>query len=348
MKHFEESCAPPTSEPHWAAVECRICHARGDYPVYRAREMLHGMREEFQYFECAACGCVQISEVPSDLSRFYPGDYFSFRTHRSLDRNPVRRFIDPRRVRWRFEGRGVIGGFAEWISRPFDYVRWVKDAGLGSEARVLDVGCGTGKTLLNMALGGFPEPTGVDPFISETLRYSCGVTIHKAGLEEFAHGHAASFDLVMLHNSLEHMTDPLATLIAVESLLAAGGRVLIAIPVADSWAWRHYREHWFALDPPRHIHLLTRRSMDILALEAGLRIIGRRPTGNLSQFTGSERYRRDIAMSEGRRDRYLFSRRQLANWAQRVRDLDADDLADEAIFILERSRTLRSARSDGR
>jgi len=337
MKRCEESCASPTSEPHRAAAVCRICHASGDFPVYRTREMLHGTREEFQYFECAACGCVQISDVPADLSRFYPGDYFSFRSHRGLDRNAVRRFIDPRRVSWSFGRRDVLGAVAEMVSRPFDYVRWVKDAGLGPDARVLDVGCGAGKTLLNMALGGFPGPTGVDPYISKTLRYSCGVTIHKAGLEDFAHGHAGCFDLVMLHNSLEHMTDPLATLIAVESLLAAGGRVLIAIPVADSWAWRHYREHWFALDPPRHIHLLTRRAMDILAREAGLRIVGRRQAGNLSQFTGSERYRRDIAMSDRRRDRRLFSGRQLASWARRVRDLDAEDLADQAIFILERS-----------
>lgn len=299
--------------------------------------MLHGMRDEFDYFECPSCGCVQIAEIPGELSRYYPDNYFSFRTHRGLDRNPIRRFIDPRRVSWSFGGGGVIGAFAECVSRPFDYVRWVKDAGLGPEARVLDVGCGTGKTLLNMALGGFPNPIGVDPFIPKTLRYSSGVTIHKIDLADFARGHPGSFDFVMLLNSLEHMTEPLATLTAVEGVLADGGRVLVGIPVAGGWTWRHYREHWFALDPPRHLHLLTRRALDILAQEAGLRVIAHRPTGTLSQFTNSERYRLGIPLEGSPSDRRMFSKQQLANWEARVKVLDAENDSDQGMFILARA-----------
>lgn len=333
----EELDASPVSKPNLAASTCRVCGASGRFPSHRTREMMYGTREEFEYFECSVCGCVQIREIPDDPSRFYPGDYFSFRSYQALDRNPVRRFIDPRRVRWRFEGRGVIGAVAEWVSRPFDYVRWVKDAGLGPDARVLDIGCGAGKTLINMALGGFPEPTGVDPFVSETLRYSSGVTVHKAELDDFARDHAGGFDLVMLHNALEHMVDPQATLIAVESLLAAGGRVVIAIPVADSWSYRHYREHWFAHDAPRHLYLLTRRAMDILAARAGLRVISTRSTGSLSQFTNSERYRRDIPLQGGPRDRRLFSRQELAQWARQVKELDTEDYSDEVLFTFARS-----------
>jgi 2-polyprenyl-3-methyl-5-hydroxy-6-metoxy-1,4-benzoquinol methylase len=298
--------------------------------------MLHGMRDEFDYFECSECGCVQISEIPSDLARYYPSDYFSFRRHRNLERNFVRRFIDPRRVKGSFGRSDILGAVAEWVSRPFDYVKWVQDAGLGPDARVLDIGCGAGKTLLNMALGGFPSPTGVDPFIPETLHYSCSVIIHKVKLQDFARDHAGSFDFVMLHNSLEHMTAPLAALIAVESLLSPRGCVLVAIPVADSWAWRHYRENWFALDPPRHIHLLTTRAMGILADGAGLKILKRRQTGNLSQFTGSERYRRGIAMSEGPRDRQLFNREDLRRWSQRAKELNQQERSDLVIFMLGR------------
>lgn len=327
----------PDAAHERVAATCRICRTQGDFPTYRAREMLHGTREAFDYFECTACGCVQITDIPADLSRFYPDGYFSFRIHRDLERNAIRRFIDPRRVRQAFGHHDILGAMAEKVSRPFDYVRWVQDAGLDQTARVLDIGCGAGKTLLNMALGGFPEPTGIDPFIADTLHYSCGVTIHKETLEDFARGRGGCFDLVMLHNALEHMTDPLATLTTVESLLSAKGRVLIAIPVADSWAWRHYRQNWFALDPPRHVHLLTRRSMEILARDAGLEIKSRRPTGNLSQFAASERYLRDIPMSDPRRDRQLFTRRQLADWSRRVKDLDAEDLADQVIYILGRA-----------
>ncbi len=329
---------PPTTASHGhIQATCRICRASGEFPLWHAREMLHGMGDAFDYFECAACGCVQIAAIPADLSRFYPGDYFSFRSQHALARNAVRRFVDPRRVRRQFGRPNTLGAIAEAVSRPFDYVRWVKDAGLGPDARVLDIGCGAGKTLINMALGGFPSPTGVDPFISETLHYSCGVAIHKAELADFAGAHAGGFDFIMLHHSLEHMLDPLATLTHVEALLAPGGRVLVAIPVADSWAWRHYRQDWFALDPPRHIHLLTTPALEILAKKAGLKILRRRQEGNLSQFTGSERYRKGIAMSDGPRAKQMFSRDQLKVWAARARELNEREEADLVTFTLGRS-----------
>ena len=316
---------------------CRICRASNFGDVFSAREMLHGTREAFDYVECLACGCVQIVDIPRDLSRFYPDDYFSFRDHRGLDRNVVRRLIDPRRTRHMFGLRDPVGAVAETISRPLDYVTWVKRAGLGPDARVLDVGCGGGKTLLAMALGGFPKPQGVDPFIAQTLRYECGVTVHKQSLEDFAAGRDGAFDFVMFHHALEHLVDPLAALKTAERLLSPLGRILIAVPVAGSWAWEHYRENWINLDAPRHIHLLTTPAMTILAREAGLSVVDARSVGTLSQFVGSERYRRDIPANDNRRDRDLFSRAQLADWRARTAALNREGRGDQTMFTLGRT-----------
>jgi SAM-dependent methyltransferase len=318
------------------AATCRICGGLTDAPPYRVREMLYGSREPFDYFECGDCGCVQIAKIPADLSRFYPPGYFSFRDYRALDRNWVRRFIDPRRVRRSFGRRDWLGALAESVSRPFDYVDWVRQAGLTMEARVLDVGCGAGKTLINMALGGFPAPTGVDPFIAETLRYSCGVTIHKSRLEEFARERPAAFDLIMFHSSLEHVPDPAGDLRLAEAMLAPGGRLLVTVPVADSWAWEHYRADWFALDPPRHLHVFTRAAMDILAAGAGLKVLSARSVGEPAQVAYSERYRRDIPASDPRRDGDLFSRAELAAWRRLAEDANRQQRGDQTMFILGR------------
>ena len=56
---------------------CRICNFSGDSPVYTVREMMYGLRDEFNYFQCTQCQCLQISEFPSDMSPYYPQDYFS-------------------------------------------------------------------------------------------------------------------------------------------------------------------------------------------------------------------------------------------------------------------------------
>ena len=59
-------------------LQCRICDARAAAPIYRLREMFFGTREEFDYFKCPSCGCVQIVEIPEDIGRHYPSDYYSF------------------------------------------------------------------------------------------------------------------------------------------------------------------------------------------------------------------------------------------------------------------------------
>ena len=315
---------------------CRVCGNAADNVSYQAREMLHGTREVFDYFECAACGCVQIAEIPDDLGRFYPADYFSYRDWSGLARNPIRRWIDPKRV-GRFFGRpSLVGALAEALSRPLDYVHWVRDCGLGLDARVLDVGCGSGKSLIVMALGGFAAPRGVDPFIAEAIDYPLGVSIEKTSVEAFSARHPGQFDLVMFHHALEHLPDPAAALAAAKTLLSPRGRILIVVPVAGSFAWRTYRQDWCNLDPPRHLHLLTAPAMEILARRSGLAVAwrdasARSPSSSAASATGAT-FRPTMRAS----DRQIFSRRQLARWREQTRRLNTEDQGDQMMFALRR------------
>jgi hypothetical protein len=40
--------------------------------------MMIGLGEAFDYLECPVCGSLQIAEIPADLSRYYPADYYSY------------------------------------------------------------------------------------------------------------------------------------------------------------------------------------------------------------------------------------------------------------------------------
>ena len=40
-------------------------------------EVMFRTWEKFEYIQCARCGCLQITEIPSDLSRHYPASYYS-------------------------------------------------------------------------------------------------------------------------------------------------------------------------------------------------------------------------------------------------------------------------------
>ena len=58
--------------------KCRICGEEAEHKVYRVKEMFFGTRQEFDYFECGNCQCIQILEIPKNLGDFYGNEYYSF------------------------------------------------------------------------------------------------------------------------------------------------------------------------------------------------------------------------------------------------------------------------------
>lgn len=315
---------------------CAVCDNTRDNRPFQVREMFFGTRDEFTYFECADCGCVQITEIPTNLADYYPAGYFSLRDYSRLARSRFRSFVDTRRLRNAMGQPSLIGRLVDAVSTPLNYVEWVRIAGVDTSARVLDVGCGGGKLLVRMRHAGFAECRGIDPFIKAPLRYENGVTVEKREIAEVADERPGSFDFVMLHHAYEHMPDPRGVMKALARLLAPGGRMLIRIPVADSYAFEHYREHWINLDPPRHLYLHTRKSMGILARSASLAVDRVVCDSTALQFIGSELYVKGLVHEEPSDEkRRLESRRP--EFEARAAELNREGKGDFAAYYLSRS-----------
>ena len=170
---------------------CRVCGNEGGNRLHRAREMFFGTREPFDYVECAACGTLQIREVP-DLGPHYPEDYYSFRpadatpdSSRPLPKRIARRLgklarqraadyycerRNPARARRNLLGRlfdarlpRVVAGFPAYLERA------PLDLRINRRAAVLDVGSGAGGALIALAHFGFRDLTGVDPFVASDI-----------------------------------------------------------------------------------------------------------------------------------------------------------------------------------
>jgi 2-polyprenyl-3-methyl-5-hydroxy-6-metoxy-1,4-benzoquinol methylase len=271
-----------------------VCRLASDVVPFTVTERLLDTRERFQYWECPQCGCVQIDSVPEDLARHYPARYFAYKPHHRLAANRWRARVDSLRFAAAQGRGGVLGAIANRVLKPLDYAPWCAVTGLDVGARVLDVGCGSGKLLLRMRHAGFRECVGVDPFVAESLHYANQVQVQRQSLPAFVEHTAARFDLVMFHHSLEHSPVPHELLAAATRAMAPGGWLLIRIPVAGSYAWRTYRENWFQLDPPRHLFVPATRSMHVMAEAVGLQVARVVFDSTLNQFALSERYRRDI------------------------------------------------------
>lgn len=299
---------------------------------------MFGSGEAFEYVECAACGCLQIAEVPGDLARYYPRDeYYSYQPPRR--KSPPAWLLALRRERTRrFLGeRTAIGALLALASKEPEHFDWLRRAKVGLGSRILDLGCGAGKLLLKLQRDGFRSLLGADPFLESDIDYDNGVRILRRGLESLE----GSFDLVMLHHSFEHLPDPAGALASLAARIVPGGTLLLRIPVADCWARRKYGVHWVAWDAPRHLFLHTPRSIALLAARAGFEVSETVYDSGTQQFASSELYLRGVPYVEHGRYKpgnspESFSFEQWRTWAREAAELNARRDGDTACFYLAR------------
>jgi SAM-dependent methyltransferase len=288
--------------------------------------MFFGTKELFTYIECAACGCLFISEIPTDLGRHYPNNYYS-KTPRLGMRQPTWKcFLKQQRtLHWLGHHNPLGRVLARGKDGPV-FIRMLQPFGIGLADRILDVGCGSGSLLIDLASSGFTKLTGADPFIDKDISYDNGVRIYKRDVSDLE----PPFDLIMFNHSFEHLDDPRGALRHTRRLLADGGRVLIRVPVADSFAWRRYGVNWVQLDAPRHLMIHTRKSVELLATEAGLALLKINDDSEEFQFWASEAYERDVPLIDAVREQHTPESR--AKWRARAAELNSQGEGDQACF----------------
>jgi SAM-dependent methyltransferase len=297
--------------------------------------MLFGTREEFDYVECVDCGCVQRvfnDDAAGDLAAAYPREYYTRLQTPRLTR--IGGFFGIRGGWTRFRlGAGRLRRFVS--GRRYGRMDWFRRTGTGLDDAILDVGCGSGRLLGRMRKEGFRSLVGLDPNLPPEARDLPGLRWIRDELET----HSGRYRLVMVHHSFEHMPDPRRALIAMADRVEPGGFVLLRVPRADSWAYRHYGADWCQLDAPRHTHLLTRKSIEILCAAAGLRVAHVEDDSGPFQIWGSELYRRDIALAESETEAFparLRGRLARLSARKKARTLRQQGLGDQACFYLEK------------
>lgn len=312
------------------ASVCEACTARDCLRVFKAREMMFGLRHVFDYGECRECGSIQILQVPADLSEYYPDGYYS-RQPPSTSGMALRRWLARQRQEHVNGTVNLTGRMLSTLFGPplFTDIDWIRLAGIRREHRVLDVGCGSGAILTTMRERGFRDLTGVDPNMRTETR-SEGFVLLRKQLADLT----GPFDVVMLHHSFEHMPDPAGNLREISRVLTEEGVALISTPVAGSYAWRTYGANWFQIDPPRHLFIPSNKGLGVLARRTGFNVVTTVYNSNYMQFTASEKYTRDIPLRMP--DDRHYTRREMRLFAEKARRLNEAMDGDQAAFVLRK------------
>lgn len=133
--------------------------------------------------------------------------------------------------------------------------------------RVLEVGCGSGALLRRLRdLGWTVEGQDVDPNAASIA--DDDIVVHLGDLNALALP-SESYDAVVMNHVIEHVHAPVELLRECFRLTKPGGILVITTPNINSYGHRIFGDAWVGLDPPRHLHIFSTKSLMNLVSSAG-------------------------------------------------------------------------------
>lgn len=235
---------------------------------------------QWSLFQCLSCGSAYLDPRPNEQTISLA--YSSYYTHRSYDvaSGTLRRFWHALRDDYLQAAFGVRSEHTlwpgRWLLRLFPLGRSGIDAALARnleplphpQARLLDVGCGNGNYLEFARRAGWQvQGVDFDPVAVATVRER-GLDVFEGTIKALA-GESACYDRITLSHILEHVYDPWEVLADCYRLLKPGGVLWLETPNANSNGHKAFGPYWRGLEPPRHLHIFSRKCIRDKMAEIG-------------------------------------------------------------------------------
>ncbi|WP_312765873.1 class I SAM-dependent methyltransferase [Epilithonimonas sp.] len=291
--------------------------------MYNINDKMFDGKENFEYFECKNCGTLQISKIPEDIGSFYPENYYSLASKIGLKD----------KLLFRLRDYIFYYNFPSFLVKKLK----IKMSNLSLEAflkldpdkssKILDVGCGEGKFLKSIFNLGFRNVLGIEPFALK--EQESPFPIYKKNLTELNE----KFDIITFNHVFEHVEDVNDTLKLCYNLLEKDGKIIIRIPVKDSFAYEFYKENWIQWDAPRHFQLLTKKAMTILTEQNNFKLRDYYCDSYKLQFTGSEKYKRNLSYQT---PNSVFTKAELNEFTKRSIELNRQHKGDQVVAVLQK------------
>lgn len=297
--------------------------------------MMYGSNESFEYSECSNCHCLQIKEIPDDVSKYYCNDqYYSFNKN---NLNRYIRFFFKKRDEYCLFKKSLFGKIFN-IKYPNLFFSILGDLGIKYDSKILDVGCGTGNFLNQLKSLKFKDLTGIDIYIETEIK-SENFKIFKKSIQELPDNQ--KFDFIIFSHSFEHMEDPYETLLKVNEILSEKGTCILGIPVKTTYIWDLYGINWVQIDAPRHFYVYSLESLDILLKKTGFKIDNTIFNSTEFQFWGSEQYKRGIPLNSDNsyfinQKKSIFSSKEINEFKKHAKVLNREKSGDQALFVLKK------------
>jgi len=208
----------------------------------------------YQLLKCEACNCHYLNPPPNEwqLQRAYDEAYY---------------------------GEGEENKkFSPLVERTLNIFRAAKAKKLSRKlkpgGRFLDIGCGDGELLMQLAKQSDYELFGLEipgkAAERAVRREGIHLIIGELRTVNLPEDH---FDGISLIHVFEHLSDPTESLQLISTILKKGGRLIIEQPNIESWQAKNFKDKWLHLDPPRHLNLMGPKALKKLLNQHGFKCV---------------------------------------------------------------------------
>jgi 2-polyprenyl-3-methyl-5-hydroxy-6-metoxy-1,4-benzoquinol methylase len=212
---------------------------------------------------CRTCGLVSVREMPApeELRAVYGEAYF--RNARSDDLGYDDYEAD----------RDCI---ARTAHRRLDIIEWHAS----HRGRLLDVGCALGFFVEAAAERGWrAEGVDISEHATAYAREQLGVEAHTGTIHETAY-EPGTFDVITAWDVIEHVTDPVAELRYMRTLLREGGLLVLSTPDIGSFVARITRSRWMGFKlAEEHLVYFDRNTITLALAQGGFEVERVKPIG---------------------------------------------------------------------
>lgn len=235
-------------------IACKVCKQKSAIKYNNLFDNRHGYSGKFTIYSCTNCGFMQTQpqlsfrKLLSIYTTYYPKRDSSIKDIVNYSNNiPSEKEI-----------------YNSGLSTTCHFQT-------KKNQKVLDVGCGTCQSLLEIKkMGG--EAWGIDVDKNSQnvakklkLKFKLG-TIHKSNLPK------NYFDLITASQVLEHEPNPIMFLKKCKKLLKKNGKIILSFPNTDAVYAKIWRKNWLHWHIPYHLNHFNKKSIKILMDKSNLKI----------------------------------------------------------------------------
>ncbi len=276
----------PTDKIHTRPCpDCLLCGGKGQSLHHDLEDRLFGVPGKWNLVQCPSRECGLIWQDPMPIEEDIGKAYRSYYTHQDAvtrKTSLLHRLYQRAKQGYLARKYGYYTNEASWFDRLMgmafychpgrradtDFEVFYLDAMKGG--RLLEVGCGSGAMLKEMAEREWQvEGIDFDPNAVKNARQK-GLTVHIGSLQTQSFP-SNTFDAIVMSHVIEHVPDPHALLVECERILKPGAILVSVTPNTNSLGHRVYKTDWRGLEPPRHLHLFNSRSSLKLARNTGFK-----------------------------------------------------------------------------